>query len=603
MRFRGANHAHFVESFASLSVAKKPAASGSLLLYRNQYLRPIFDRRLNVHNFSPRFVEYWACRRGVWHQGGMLVTKAFWSFALGLALGGTGCGRPSGLEQPEQNHAKQLHSELDVDPIAAIPVPAADGPALLPLKMEVPVYERPQQDAPKVGYLRLGARVPRSAEPVGFENCPAGWYAVRPIGFVCAEDHATTDLTHPLVRAIDVEPQRAKPMPYAYAFVRSVAPNYLKIPDKQEQFKREMRLERHLRNYKRLSDKWDALEVGANDVPLDEQGYAIGGIPSSATSMDMSQRYGGDGSDQVPWWLEGGKRLIPNVSSFKAPSYSVMAGRIKRHAGVAVLGTFVAGEDAQSRRFAITTDARLIPADKLKADSGSPFHGYAVKDVGLPVAFARKTGATWWQYEGGKLKPTEHLGWREFIPLTGKVKRIAGVRMVEARNGKWLRSEDLKTAVKPSQLPWFASKHRRWIQISILSQTLVLWEGDTPVYATLVSSGRDGIADPSTTWSTPLGTFRVYQKHVTTTMDSEVADSEFELRDVPWVQYFKGGYAIHAAYWHDDFGRPRSHGCVNLSPVDARVVFQFTSPDVPEHWHGSEAGDAFGEGTIVHIVP
>lgn len=533
----------------------------------------------------------------------MVERQHFLFAALALALCASACGRPSEIEQPEQNHAKQLHAELKIDPIAAIPVPPSDSPPLLPLAMEVPVFDKPQQAAQRVGYLRLGAKVPRSEQPVGFENCPAGWYAVRPLGFVCAEQHATTDVDHALARAIDVGPDRSRPMPYAYAFVRSVVPNYLRIPDRDEQFKREMRLERHLRNYKRLSDKWDALEVGANDVPLDENGFAIGGIPEHATPMDMSQRYGGDGNDEVPWWLQGGKRIIPNVSSFKTPSYAVMAGRIKRHAGVALLDTFVADEEAQSRRFAITTDARLIPADKLKADSGSPFHGNSIADVGLPVAFARKAGATWWQYQGGELNAGERLGWREFIPLTGKVKRIAGVRMVEARNGKWLRSSDLKTAVKPSKLPWFASKKRRWVQISILSQTLVLWEGDRPIYATLVSTGRDGIGDPATTWSTPLGTFRVYQKHVTTTMDSDVADNEFELRDVPWVQYFKGGYAVHAAYWHDDFGRPRSHGCVNLSPVDARIVFGFTSPDVPEHWHGSDAGDAFGEGTIIHIVP
>ncbi len=72
--------------------------------------------------------------------------------------------------------------------------------------------------------------------------------------------------------------------------------------------------------------------------------------------------------------------------------------------------------------------------------------------------------------------------------------------------------------------------------------------------------------------STPQGTFRIVQKHITTTMDSAVADHEFELRDVPWVMYFKGGYALHAAYWHDDFGRARSHGCVNVSPIDARYL-------------------------------
>src|SRR5690606_21331933 len=111
-----------------------------------------------------------------------------------------------------------LYEELHIDPIAAIPVPPADGPALVPLAMHVPVRAQPTQNAPEIGYLRLGAKVARSEAPVGFENCPDGWYAVRPVGFVCANENATTNVEHPLVRAIHVEPDRNRPMPYAYAF-------------------------------------------------------------------------------------------------------------------------------------------------------------------------------------------------------------------------------------------------------------------------------------------------------------------------------------------------------------------------------------------------
>ena len=75
------------------------------------------------------------------------------------------------------------------------------------------------------------------------------------------------------------------------------------------------------------------------------------------------------------------------------------------------------------------------------------------------------------------------------------------------------------------------------------------------------------------------------------------------LRDVPWVQYFKGGYALHAAYWHDDFGRGRSHGCVNLSPIDARYAFFWSSPTMPEHWHGAYAGGPFEGGTTIYVHP
>lgn len=505
-------------------------------------------------------------------------------------------------EAPALSKVKKENGGVDVerDDWSHIPVPPRDAPKLVATAMIVPIYAKPDKSSETLGYLRVGARVARSEQPVLKRACPEGWYAIRPVGFVCAGPNASTKEDHPVARALSVEPDRSKPMPYKYAFVRAIAPNYLKVPTKAQQFQYEMRLERHLRNHKKLSHKWDALEVGANDVPLDERGIAIGGIPEDAVPMNMNERFGGNGDDGVPWWLEG-ERRIPNLSTFKAPSYAVIAKRVKRHAGVALIGTFVADEKSQNRRFAITTDGRMIPADKLKADSGSPFHGYSIRDVGLPVAFARKAGARWWDLKDGKLKKGERLGWREFIPLTGEVRRIRGVRMVATRSGRWVRSRDLKTAAKPSKLPSWARKGTKWIDISIVSQTMVLWEGDKPVYATLVSTGRDGLGDPKKTLSTPLGTFRVYQSHITTAMDSDVADNEFELRDVPWVMYFKGGYALHGAYWHDDFGRTRSHGCINVAPIDARYTFLWAEPPVPEHWHAAYQSDIFGEGIIINI--
>jgi hypothetical protein len=77
--------------------------------------------------------------------------------------------------------------------------------------------------------------------------------------------------------------------------------------------------------------------------------------------------------------------------------------------------------------------------------------------------------------------------------------------------------------------------------------------------------------------------------------------SNYELRDVPWIQYFAAGYAIHGAYWHDVFGTPRSHGCINLAPIDARYVFFWTAPPVPDGWHGINVGSGMGEGTVIVV--
>ncbi len=106
--------------------------------------------------------------------------------------------------------------------------------------------------------------------------------------------------------------------------------------------------------------------------------------------------------------------------------------------------------------------------------------------------------------------------------------------------------------------------------------------------------------DPETTKSTVVGDFRVYSKHITTTMASEAVGEEFELKDIPYVQYFREGYALHAAYWHDDFGTPRSHGCVNLAPDDARWLFWWTEPTVYPGWHSARSAKG---GTVVSVHP
>ena len=74
--------------------------------------------------------------------------------------------------------------------------------------------------------------------------------------------------------------------------------------------------------------------------------------------------------------------------------------------------------------------------------------------------------------------------------------------------------------------------------------------------------------------------------------------------DVPWVMYFQGSYALHGAFWHDAFGRQKSHGCVNLSPEDARTLFHWANPPLPENWHGVfSKDDKEGSRVVVHEDP
>jgi hypothetical protein len=58
----------------------------------------------------------------------------------------------------------------------------------------------------------------------------------------------------------------------------------------------------------------------------------------------------------------------------------------------------------------------------------------------------------------------------------------------------------------------------------------------------------------------------------------------YSVATVPWTQFYKKDFALHTAYWHDRFGTPRSHGCVNLSPADARFLYFWSEPSVPPGW-------------------
>ncbi len=108
----------------------------------------------------------------------------------------------------------------------------------------------------------------------------------------------------------------------------------------------------------------------------------------------------------------------------------------------------------------------------------------------------------------------------------------------------------------------------RWIHVNLSSQTLVAFEGDAPVFQTLVSSGLPQ-------WPTVTGQYRTYIKYESQTMNGYLLGYDYYLPDVPYVMYFFEDYAIHGTYWHSNFGTPMSHGCVNVSTPDAQWLFEW----------------------------
>jgi lipoprotein-anchoring transpeptidase ErfK/SrfK len=108
----------------------------------------------------------------------------------------------------------------------------------------------------------------------------------------------------------------------------------------------------------------------------------------------------------------------------------------------------------------------------------------------------------------------------------------------------------------------------RWIDVNLSTQSLVAYEGNTPVYNSLISSGTQE-------FPTVTGQYRTYIKYETQDMDGYLLGYDYFIENVPYVMYFFDDYAIHGAYWHNNFGVPMSHGCVNVDPVDAGWLFNW----------------------------
>ena len=148
-----------------------------------------------------------------------------------------------------------------------------------------------------------------------------------------------------------------------------------------------------------------------------------------------------------------------------------------------------------------------------------------------------------------------------------------GVLLV-GRDGHAVRAEDARV-VRSVARPDGIDEAAKWIHIELSEQALVAYVGDRPIFATLASSGRKG-------YETPTGTYKVMRKNGSKLMIGEDdVDGICDVEEVPWALFYHRGYAVHGAYWHDDFGNTKSHGCTNIAPADAHFLFWWSSPSYP----------------------
>jgi lipoprotein-anchoring transpeptidase ErfK/SrfK len=138
-------------------------------------------------------------------------------------------------------------------------------------------------------------------------------------------------------------------------------------------------------------------------------------------------------------------------------------------------------------------------------------------------------------------------------------------------------------------------EEQKYIYVDLKTQNVTVFEAEKPILIARCSSGAEGT-------ETPAGEFRTYHKgpSIHMTNQGDAVANLYDLPGVPWVSFFTGsGNAFHGTYWHNDYGRPRSHGCVNLTPGDAKFIYRWTRPRVPSE---TPYLNRPGDGTLVRIV-
>ncbi len=214
--------------------------------------------------------------------------------------------------------------------------------------------------------------------------------------------------------------------------------------------------------------------------------------------------------------------------------------------------------------------SRWINRKDAKESKPSYFTGVTLPNgLAYPFAWVLDKSAIYTsEYPGGPASPKTKRVLRRYerVNLYATAKDASGKDWYMIGPNQWVK-QDFLAKVERIVRPKEVSGH--WVVVDLYEQTLVAYEDDTPIFATLVSSGLKN-------FETNEGLFKVWARLDHDGMSGATgAPSAYALQFVPWVMYFDGSTSLHGTYWHDDFGYPRSHGCVNLSISDARYLFDW----------------------------
>ena len=417
--------------------------------------------------------------------------------------------------------------------------------------MQLKVRKTPDMNGTTVGWLRMGARIRLAAAAMPTPSCQRGFYQVAPGGYACASEGILVADQPPTGTTITQPPARDAALPYEYYYVKEAyAPEYHRLPSRDEQ-----------RSVAAYTARY--LELQAKD-PKKAQRFLAGELKREPVRLEIVRRF------------------------------------IERGFFIASTGI----ETRQARQFVRTVRGSYVKLSDLDPRKGNAFHGVVLDGTHkLPVAWAVRAAQSFVPRpeDDGSLRLVADETARAYDRLARvpwqKREHIGDQLFHRLDDGHYLKAWYVAVA-EPIARPNEIKANEPWVHVNLGQQTLVAYSGDTPIYATLVSTG---VAEHPT----KPGLYEIRAKHVTASM-SDIgpdvsADLRYSIEDVPWTQYFSGSIALHAAFWHAGYGLPHSHGCVNLSPLDAHWLFDRTWPELAQGWQGvtTDGGGARGSKVLI----
>jgi len=469
---------------------------------------------------------------------------------------------PAAMAAKSESGAETASTTSPSAPPTAPPSPGDGRPRLYASQGFVKIMAAPDLKANLIGMVRAGQGVPlKTGKPLtgsSLGSCKSGWYETLPRGVACLNDLSTLDRDDVRVAAARLAlPDTSRALPFNVG-TSIGAPMYARIPTRKEQLQREPGLEAYLARPATASDPEDG---------------AIDARPSNNPVPPELTRY----------FAAAKPRLLADDSAYAERK-------------IAWSREF----DAEGRTWLLTADMGLVPKDKVRQKATPQLQGVDLAAPGapkLPLAFTWLGDVKRFKRDAsGTLVDTGEVWPRHtYFEVTTQSTRGPGGMFWKTTDDHYVRNDQVSMIkVRDGGRPPSVKAKDKWIHVRVTWGYLVAYEGDKPVYTAAISPGVDGINARSQGHNTKQGIHTVGWKLFSADMSGVDKAKEWAVDEVPFVGYYKESYGLHGAYWHDEFGRPKSHGCINLAPKDAKWMFGWMDPAMPEGWYAVAAAPGMG---------